>query len=241
MAAFTASPNNLSDGMIWGKTIIFSNLPAYYHLYVEEISDFIRNHKKYKNRGVLNYTQIYDACSSAVKEKFIPPSEVRTGDILQINEGPRGVGAFYAMWLYKDIVKHDLTGVNMQGSEDQGRKKRERDNQHHIDPFSWGLQEAELKNLKRIVANEDYEQMQEDLKAFLLPRQPRLFDIFQTEEGCDYEGAISNLRFPDDHAEPLGDEEGEEDQYEDDENSDYINEYNMTPNASSHFSPPIAP
>ncbi|RYG69472.1 hypothetical protein EON64_02635 [archaeon] len=203
MSAFASAPNCLSDGQIWAKSIVFSNQPKHYTVYVEELSEYIYNHKSHNHKGVLNYSQIYDACSPGVMGKLIPPADIRTGDIVQISAGPRGVGAHYAMWLYKDLVQHDLSNASFVGESpvDHDAKKRDRENEAPLDPYTWGLEESELKKLKRIVSIEDYEEMQEKMKAFLLPKYQQLFDIFQTEEGLDYEDAINSLRFPDDHAE----------------------------------------
>ena len=106
--------DQLSDGLIWGKSIVFSNYPKHVGVSLPIGYDSENYEEQEENENeeemesphyIIIYSQLYQEFvveNSVSRNKFakslIPPHLVQTGDILQTG-GYRGVGSYYAVWL----------------------------------------------------------------------------------------------------------------------------------------------
>eukprot|EP01031_Cornospumella_fuschlensis_P025761 gene25761-31112_t len=234
---------DVDDGRIWAETILLSNQPMHYTVFVEELSYLVS-----RNKSVLNYSQVYSASTSpSFVDQLVAPIHIRSGDIVQINPGPHGIGAHYAIWLLKDLVHHDLSALDNLPKCSHASSSKQTCSRLNppIDPFAWGLSDQELKQLKKVFCVESYEQRCRELQSMLLSNKQELFQSILNDNNMEYENAVKSLRFKDDFIgkknEVKDDNDHEDDSSNDDWPLEYLTPYGTTPHASQHFAPPFAP
>jgi hypothetical protein len=107
MASFTSTfEDQLTDGVIWSRTLVFSNYPSHRRIQLPEFED--GGH----SMQIINYSQLYNefvvgnpSSESNYAASLIDPNKIQTGDILRAGDY-RGVGSYYAVWLHADVFQN---------------------------------------------------------------------------------------------------------------------------------------
>lgn len=182
MSSF-ASPS-VSDGLMWAKTIPFTNQPETHEMGLT-----------FEPGPIFNYSEYYDNLSAEEKALFMAPNELLTGDTVAINAGVRGVGSRYVVWLAADLHHNPVPKpeTHLVG-QTVGVKRRI---EATVDVESFGLTEIQLKELRDFLKADcdDPGIFESELKAMLKDSAPGLLDQLLNDGDCVAMDAITSLRF----------------------------------------------
>lgn len=205
MSAFAGQ--TVSDGVVWAKTIPFTNGPTSHYLDI----DFVMPR-------IFNYSEYFESLSPGKKAKLVSPDKIQTGDRVMANAYVRGVGTRYAVWLFAGVFsnseahrKKEREADGGEDAEEEGEvagdvppqpddqsgsnRKRER---VEIDPYSFGLDENVLMQLQDMLNDDnvvDPDAWTDSLRNLLKDRNPTLLEALLSDEDGTYTEVFSNLRF----------------------------------------------
>lgn len=191
MSKFTES-SQLSDGIIWGKTIPFTNLPKQHQLEINFVMP-----------RVFNYSQFFDSLSEEEKNQYISPCDIKTGDVVVANGYVRGVGSRYAVWLHAGLFSNPETKPAHGGETiqpDPSKRETVSKNEENGDPFAFGLPADTLRKVRDLLAAEDiedYEAWDSELKA-TLKDFPDLYNSINSDGEGRVQSSFASLVFEDD-------------------------------------------
>jgi hypothetical protein len=195
MASFTSTfEDQLTDGIIWSRTLVFSNYPSHRHFQLHEFED--GGHSMH----VINYSQLYNefvvdnpSSESNYAASLIDPNKIQTGDILRAG-GYRGVGSYYAVWLHADVFQNPASLCLQRASKVARSEIRSAPEQPQED-----LDQYQLDTLTWMKVKEIYIFDEEQLEQLLLEKCPALLEKLTNETTeKQLRSVIRSTRFPGD-------------------------------------------
>jgi hypothetical protein len=235
MASFTSTfEDQLTDGMVWSRSLVFSNYPSHRNFQLPEFE-----HGRHSMQ-IINYSQLYNefvtenpSSKSNYAKSLIHPNKIQTGDILQTSDY-RGVGSYYAVWLHADVFQNPASlclqraskvprSENPGQDEDESVQHKEDLDQYHLDALTWG-------RIRDLITNYTY--AEEQLVPLLQEKCPALLEKL-TNEATKYglQEAIEAMRFQGDPG-SCGEGEGVD---WDDLPTDELFQDSMTQSAGDYF------
>jgi hypothetical protein len=183
MASFTSTfEDQLTDGIVWSRTLVFSNYPLHHHFQLPEFES--GGH----SMPIINYSQLYNefvvdkpSSESNYAASLIDPNKIQTGDILQSSDY-RGVGSYYAVWLHADVFQNPASLCSQRAnklarSEKRG-SSRVTEEQSHEDLDQYQLDTLTWKKAKQILSTA---RGQDQLVPLLEEKCPALLEHLTTK------------------------------------------------------------
>jgi hypothetical protein len=199
MASFASTfEDQLTDGIIWSRTLVFSNYPSHRNFQLPEFEGGSHSMQ------IINYSQLYNefvvdnpSSKSNYAKSLIHPNKIQTGDILQTADY-RGVGSYYAVWLHADVFQNPASlclqraskvprSENPVQDDDESDQPKEDLDQFHLDALTWG-------KIRDLCTN--YSFTEEKLIPLLQEKCPALLEKLTNETTkYDLQEAIGAMRF----------------------------------------------
>jgi hypothetical protein len=195
MASFMSTfEDQLTDGIIWSRTLVFSNYPSHRRIQLPEFEDCGNS------MHIINYSQLYNefvvdnsSSKSSFATSLIDPNKIQTGDILQAGDY-RGVGSYYAVWLHADVFRNPASLCLQRASKVARSEIRSAPEQPQEDLDQYQLDTSTWRKVK-----EYYIFDEEQLEQLLQEKSPALLENL-TNEATEQQlrSVIRSTRFPGD-------------------------------------------
>lgn len=173
--------NALSDGMLWAKTIPFTNQSCCHEM------DFACKHG-----AIFNYSEFYDTLSADEKDAYLAPNQLQTGDTVASTSAD--TPAQFVVWLHADLF-HNPPTIH-QSDAPVGFKRTH----SALTAHSHGLSEDQLRKLRDLLALEldDDATFAMELSHPLKDAAPELLEKLLDADPLVGLAALNTVAFPPD-------------------------------------------